>query len=187
MEVRARDSSNLSSMVQIMKLRLGTRQDLPQLEAIIAAAVEQMREDGIPQWQKGYPNISLIEQDIRLHHNYVLEEDGQVLGMFMLQREDDPSYEKIEGSWLNDEPYLCMHRVCVAKNQKGRGIAAEMFQAGKEIAKSLGFSNMRIDTHEDNKRMRHAVEKAGYQYCGKIYLTDGAEAGQPRVAYQLPL
>jgi hypothetical protein len=41
--------------------------------------------------------------------------------------------------------------------------------------------NIRIDTHRDNKIMRHLVEKHGFAYCGIIYLDNGDE----RLAYQL--
>ena len=170
-----------------MKLRLGTKADLPQLEQIIAAAVEQLHDAGIDQWQKGYPNVSLIEQDIEKHQNYVLDDNGQILGMFMFQRDDDVSYGTIDGAWLNSEPYASMHRVCVAGNQKGRGVAGIMFRAGIDMAKSLGFSNMRIDTHPENHRMRHALEKAGYVCCGEIHLADGPEKGDVRVGYHLLL
>ena len=41
-------------------------------------------------------------------------------------------------------------------------------------------SNIRIDTHRDNRIMRHNIEKHGFAYCGIIYLANGDE----RLAYQ---
>lgn len=41
-------------------------------------------------------------------------------------------------------------------------------------------SNIRIDTHRDNKIMQHNLSKHGFTYCGIIYLANGDE----RLAYQ---
>ncbi len=42
-------------------------------------------------------------------------------------------------------------------------------------------SNIRIDTHLDNRIMQHVIKKYGFTYCGIIYLASGDE----RLAYQL--
>ncbi len=41
-------------------------------------------------------------------------------------------------------------------------------------------TNIRIDTHRDNKIMQHNILKHGFTYCGIIYLLSGYE----RLAYQ---
>lgn len=38
----------------------------------------------------------------------------------------------------------------------------------------------RVDTHGDNVIMRRCIERAGFVYCGIIYLLNG----DPRLAYQ---
>ena len=43
------------------------------------------------------------------------------------------------------------------------------------------ISNIRIDTHENNKTMQNALERIGFVRCGIIYLPNG----DPRIAYQL--
>ena len=41
-------------------------------------------------------------------------------------------------------------------------------------------TNIRIDTHRDNKIMQHNLQKHGFTYCGIICLLSGNE----RLAYQ---
>ena len=41
-------------------------------------------------------------------------------------------------------------------------------------------TNIRIDTHRDNKIMQHNILKHGFTFCGIIYLLSGDE----RLAYQ---
>ena len=55
-----------------------------------------------------------------------------------------------------------------------------MLEEIEKITKERGIYNIRIDTHEDNFKMRNLIEKNGYSYCGKIFLTNG----DLRVAYQ---
>ena len=40
--------------------------------------------------------------------------------------------------------------------------------------------HLRADTHAANLTMRHCMERAGFVYCGVIYVADGT----PRVAYE---
>lgn len=157
-----------------MPIRLATTADLPAISAIYAFARTQMAKDNNPtQWGKSHPAPKLLEADIAANHLYVIEEAGNIGGVFAFILGEDPTYQQIEGSWLNDQPYGTIHRI--AGNGKVKGI----------FNKALAFCeqlkpNIRIDTHQNNKRMQHLIEKNGFTYCG-IILTDD---NTPRLAYQ---
>ena len=78
-----------------------------------------------------------------------------------------------EGNWLNDESYGVLHRV--ASNGEAKGVFKEILLYASEH-----YSNIRIDTHHDNKIMQRLLEQNGFVYCGVIFLGDGS----PRLAYQ---
>ena len=42
------------------------------------------------------------------------------------------------------------------------------------------YSNLKIDTHRDNRPMQDALMRCGFRYCGVIVIEDGSE----RLAYQ---
>jgi len=45
-----------------------------------------------------------------------------------------------------------------------------------DMAESFSHdSNIRIDTHRDNRIMQHVISKYGFTYCGIIYLANGDE------------
>ena len=94
--------------------------------------------------------------------------------MFYFAVEADPTYGYIEGTWLNDAPYGVIHRIAVGES--GKGVAAECFAFAETHC-----TNLRIDTHENNKPMQHVVEKNGFQCRGIIYISDGS----PRIAYEM--
>ena len=163
-----------------MEIRKAKTDDLPQIRKIYNAAKEYMDASGNPkQWAVGYPPEEYLRQDMELSRLYVCEERGKLCGVFMLSTEDDPTYHYIEGAWLNDEPYGVIHRT--ASDGTTKGVFKLVLEFCKGKLNEQNITNLRIDTHEDNRTMQHLVEKYEFCRCGIIYL----ENGSPRIAYQL--
>lgn len=158
-------------------IRMAAAADFPEIETIYAGARQRMRETGNPtQWGSTYPPEDLIRADIANGWLQLVCEDGRIVGAFALCTGEDATYQKIEeGQWLNDEPYLTVHRVAGASGVRGILRTILTFAEGQP-----GARNIRIDTHPDNKIMQHLLNKYGYTKCGIIYHTDGT----PRFAYQ---
>lgn len=163
-----------------MQIRLAKEADLPQIRTIYDAAKSYMDASGNPnQWGAGYPPEEYLREDIFLSRLYVCEEEDILHGVFLFAVTDDPTYHYIEGAWLNDEPYGVIHRI--ASDGVKKGIFRMVEEFCKEKMAEQNVTNLRIDTHEDNKTMQHLVEKCGFERCGIIYLANGS----PRIAYQL--
>ena len=151
---------------------------------ITADAKRQLKNLGLDQWQKGYPSREVWNQDIEAKCADLAVEEGVIQGAFAFQVTPDPSYKVIEGKWLTDGAYASMHRVCVAKGCKGKGVAGRMFNYGFGLAKKAGFDSVRIDTHPGNLPMQHALKKAGFEMCGEIHLVGGCEYGAVRIGFE---
>ena len=95
------------------------------------------------------------------------------IAYFALLPSPEPTYDVIEGAWLTDEPYGVIHRM--ASYPEAHGIFSTII----DYAASR-YAHLRIDTHRDNRIMRHLIEKHGFTYCGIIWLEDGTE----RLAYE---
>ena len=159
-----------------MTIRPTTYADIHALLAIFSHARKQMAEDGNPtQWGDGYPSRKQLEEDIQRSVSYILERDGVVCATFVFIIGEDPTYQIIEdGAWLdNIHPYGTIHRIASNGQQQG------VFDAVLHWC-TARCNNIRIDTHQDNQRMIHLIEKAGFARCGIIYTRDHL----PRVAYQ---
>ena len=154
---------------------------------IAAQATAQLKRMGVDQWQRGYPNRSSWENDVAKGAAWIAVEDGKVLGSMSFLTEPEEAYEKIEGAWLSDMPYASIHRVCVADDSKGRGIAGKLFEHGFALARERGIASVRVDTHRDNAPMNRAIAKAGFTYCGVIHLVGTEENGNERVAFEVLL
>ena len=162
-----------------MTIRPTTYADIEVLLDIFAYARAQMAADGNPtQWGDDYPSRKQIESDIQRGVSYVVEHKGQPCATFVFIIGEDPTYTYIEdGEWLDDTlPYGTIHRI--ASNGLQQGIFPIVLHWC-----TVQCPNIRIDTHQDNKRMIHLIEQAQFVRCGIIYTRDNS----PRIAYQRSL
>lgn len=154
------------------------------MTAITDQAKTNMAAMGIDQWQAGYPDRATWEADVAEGAAYVGVEDGRVVAVFRYSDVPEASYDTLEEEWLTAGPYAVIHRCAVDPAERGRGLIGELFQFACDKAAAEGMASMRIDTHADNAPMGRAVEKFGFTFCGPITLADGAEAGNPRIAFE---
>lgn len=156
-----------------MKIRKATLEDLDKLMEIYAYAREEMIKNNNPlQWANVEPEEEKIISRINDGVHYIIEENGNIRGAFSLIPGRDPTYEHIDGQWLNDLPYLTIHTI--ASNNTVKGILKAAIDYGFSICNTI-----RIDTHIDNKIMIHLLDKYGFTYCGVIRLLNL----EPRQAY----
>lgn len=153
--------------------------ELDQIMNIYAYAQKFMASHDNPtQWGTSHPSREMIEADIHNGECNVVydicetEMSSVIYGVFFFRAANDPTYDYIEGQWLNDESYGVIHRI--ASDGSHKGVLEEAINYGRQFT-----NNIRIDTHENNYVMQNALEKKGFAKCGIIYLEDG----DPRVAY----
>ena len=155
-----------------MILRPTKIEDITRVMEIINQAKAYFKNNEIDQWQDGYPNEETIEKDIENKEAYVLEEDGKILGTCMVSIHGEPSYNRIEGKWILNCPYVCVHRIAVDNEYKGKGLASMILD--QAVAMYPDYHSVRMDTHHDNLSMQSFLTKYGFQYCGEITLKSGA-------------
>ena len=170
-----------------MTIRKTTPRDLDTVMRIYAEARAYMQENGNPdQWKGGRPARETIERDIEAGTSYVCIREGSIAAVFYFNIERDPTYEKIDGRWLNDQPCGVVHRI--ARSREAKGVGA--------LCLSWCFEqchNLKIDTHRANLPMRKLLDNLGFVYCGIIWTASGDErlafqkTGQPVVGEPLPL
>jgi len=150
--------------------------DMADIMSVINAAKGIMRQSGnMHQWGEDYPSEAVISADMEKDGGFVVVDHDKIVGYFAFLKSPEPTYARIyAGKWLNDErPYHVVHRIASYPNAHGIFCSIMDFCSSHD-------SNIRIDTHKDNKIMKHNLAKNGFSYCGIIYLASGDE----RLAYQ---
>lgn len=159
-------------------IRHANMDDLQEILFIYAKARRFMEAVGnADQWGQSRPTYESIITDLNMKRMYIIEEEDEILGVFSLYDYTDSSnrdedYDNIQGQWLNDEPYVAIHKIASAG--KGGGVFDKAF----EFAKSKS-NNIRIDTHKFNKIMQLHIKRSGFRYVGLVYIDNDLE----RLAY----
>ncbi len=154
-------------------LRKAIQEDADKIWEILQFGIEQRRKDGSDQWQNGYPNPETVANDIENGYGFVLVKDEKVAAYCALIENNEPAYDKIDGKWLSDGDFMVVHRVAVAKDFSGKGVAAILFQHIENHTVAQNIFSIKVDTNFDNTVMLRILEKLSYTNCGKVQLASG--------------
>ena len=160
-----------------MEIRLAFPNEVDAIMQVIEEAKKCLADAGSTQWQNGYPNIDTIIEDIISGQAYVALEEGELLAYAAVTKSPEKSYEAIyDGNWEGKETeYLVFHRIAVASDVQGQGVAQTFLEG---LIEGFDYLDFRSDTHDQNKVMQHIFEKLGFKQVGKVPV-DGE-----RLAYQ---
>lgn len=159
-----------------MQFLKANNQDLKTIMVIVHNAQLYLASLGIDQWQNNYPDENVILNDISNDESYLVKNgENTTIATAMFTTRTEPTYVFIEGNWLTDDDaiYGVIHRMAVGSQYRNLGIAKFIFNQCEELLQQNQIHSMRIDTHQDNKTMQELLKKAGYSYCGIIYLAGG--------------
>lgn len=165
-----------------MEMIQANKKDLPQIMELINQAKKFLKQQGVDQWQDGYPEVRNLEKDLQDGIGYVCKEGNRILAYAALDFRGEPAYETLKGQWLNQDPYVVIHRMAVDSRARGKGLAQQLFRQAEAMALARGVQNVRADTDEANAIMRHIIQKAGYTFCGHIFF-----ANSDKIAFQKTL
>ena len=164
-----------------MKFRKSVQTDIDNIMKIIEQAQNYFKDQGINQWQDGYPDLNIINCDVINRNSYVLEKDGYIVATVMVSFEGEKTYDLIyEGKWISDKEYATIHRVAVNNDYKGLGLSSQIIKYIEELCLQKNVYSIKVDTHEQNVSMQKALKKNEFQYCGVIYL----EVKSKRIAFE---
>lgn len=155
--------------------------DLKPIWAILEQAILRRKADGSKQWQDGYPNPDVIQKDIECGTGFVLTDGTVIIGYVSVVANDEPEYARIEGEWLSNGDFVVAHRIAIAENYTGKGLAKRILGAVEDFAVSKHINSVKVDTNFDNIAMIKTFEKLGYIYCGEVYFRGSARRAYEKV------
>jgi GNAT superfamily N-acetyltransferase len=151
--------------MEIVKAGMDRLEDVREL---LSAAVKEMNERGVTQWDENYPGLDLLIGDIRTGSMFLMIDDGTVIGMIVLTGEQEPEYMDVD--WSDKEGKAAIiHRAAVHPSLQGKGIGSKLFDFAEEYALKNGFSSIRIDTFSENPNMQRLIESKDYVRRGTIH------------------
>ena len=154
-------------------------QDIDIAMNLINDGKEYLKDQGIDQWQTGYPDIENIRQDIVNNRGYFITDGIHKLAYLCIDFGGEPAYKELKGAWKSSLPYAVIHRLAAGKKNVGNGLSASVIRLTEELCKKKGIYSIRADTDKNNTIMQHILKKHGFQYCGTVWF-----AGSEKIAFE---
>ena len=159
----------METMFFFEKAQDGDKDEVMQL---LNAAKENMKENGLDQWDEIYPAISDVAKDIKEGTLTLVKQGGKLVAVYTLNKHQDAAY-KFGNFKDNSDNFIVLHRLCVKPEYRGMGIAARTLRHIDEEALKEGFSSIRLDVFTKNPSAVKLYESAGYSYAGDAYFRKG--------------
>lgn len=153
---------------------------------IIDEAKRHLRDQGIDQWQTGYPGAEHILGDMRTGKGFFVEDAGDILGYLCVDFGGEPAYDALNGQWHTDEPYVVVHRMAFSGAARGRGLSDAVFGMVEAMSRERGVYSFRVDTDADNRKMRHILEKNGFTFRGTICFDNSEKLAYDKRLERMP-
>lgn len=167
-----------------MKFRKAVVAEIDNIMSIIKQAQASLKEQGINQWQDGYPNVKTIRKDVTNKNSYVLIKDNHIIATVAISFYGEKTYDHIyEGEWISNNEYAVIHRIAIDNNYKGLGLSSQIFKNIEQLCLNKGIHSIKVDTQEENISMQKLLKKNKFKYCGIIYLEDESK----RIAFEKTL
>ncbi len=181
MEQQTFAANHKHSHTMAYTFRQAVTADIPAIWNILQQAIRRRKADGSNQWQDGYPNEAIVQQDVANGYGYVLTDGEAIAGYTAVMINNEPAYADIEGKWLTEGDFVVYHRVAIDESQLGKGLAQLMLKEIERFAQQRGIRSVRADTNFDNPGMLKIFEKLGYTYCGEVYFRGAARKAFEKV------
>jgi GNAT superfamily N-acetyltransferase len=159
--------------------RIAESTDSNQIWDLLKMAILRRKKDGSNQWQDGYPNMYVVEDDIRKKYGYVLAFKNEIVGYCAILINDEPEYLNIEGKWLTNNDFIVFHRLAISEKFLNIGLAKKMVSYIEQFAISKNIYSVKADTNYDNTPMLKLFNTLDYSLCGTVYIRKS-----PRKAFE---
>lgn len=167
-----------------MNLSKCLENDVTDIMKIVKSAQNQLKLLNVDQWQDGYPNLEIIQNDIKMGHAYKVVDKDNIVAYMVISFECEIDYNHIDGKWTKNLDYAVIHRLCINEAYRHQHLSNTLFKLAFKYIKAHNYNYLRIDTHPDNFIMRHILNTLHFNECGIIRLTRG---GAIRIAYDIIL
>jgi len=152
-------------------IRLAHIEDSDSVYTLVQEAIRHMEEQGIPQWDEIYPSKAILNADIENKQMYLIEAEGQVAGMTVINEDQSPEYADVD--WKYDGRALVVHRLTIHLDFQRRKLASYLMDFAEEMAAAENYDSIRLDAFTRNAAAFTLYENRGYRKAGVVRFRKG--------------
>ncbi len=157
-----------------MQIQLATLTHIASVFKIYQDAKITLDAQGIFQWTDAYPNIEIVQSDIKKGETYILKDENQLVGVIILNEEQDPQYKEIDWKF-DDQKVLVVHRLAITPTLQGKGYARKLMDFAENYALENNYTVIRLDAFIPHDRVIQFYLKRNYQIRGETYFPGRTE------------
>jgi GNAT superfamily N-acetyltransferase len=146
-------------------VRLASEADLDALMGMLHDCIVAMRAAGIDQWDDIYPNRERMLADATTQTLYLGFMDDALAGALVLNDHQDAQWADVPWS-IRDVPVAVVHRLMVAPDWQGRGVARALMAFAERHARGSGYGAIRLDAFSANPVALRLYHGLGYRDAG---------------------
>jgi GNAT superfamily N-acetyltransferase len=137
--------------------------ELEAVDRLSVSVIQQMKQDGIPQWDETYPRARHFLHDIRHAALWGYYQDGHLLGVACIDQTHHASYSTLPWTLPGS---MIVHRLLVDPTAQGQGIGKALLAHAETLGQQKNAAFVKIDTHPDNVKMLGLLQHLGYRHVG---------------------
>ena len=145
-----------------------TERDISCIMHLIEDCIKDMESQRIFMWNKEYPNVEIIEDDVINGFGYIMRHHHQCIAYVSINEIQSPEYNQI--IWITDgRKVLVIHRLSVHPLFQGKGIAGKLMNFIEDYAVKNHYSCIRFDAYSENTRALRLYDRMGYRRSGQVF------------------
>ena len=154
------------------RFRKAEMQDLEEVVSLYHAAIADMEDRRIYQWDEIYPNEEIIKEDINNSEMQLLTKEERIIACVVINEEQDEEYQG--ASWKYTEGMIAViHRLCVHPNEQGCGVGKRILKLTEKLMKDRGYRNIRLDVFSENPYANRLYQSMDYRFVGNVHFRKG--------------
>ena len=154
-----------------MIVRKGTQSDIKAV-TVLYEKVHTAEEKGetLTGWKRGiYPTKATVEAALSRDDLFVMEEDGKIVAVGVLNKIQVDVYESAPWKYpADDSEVMVMHTLAVDPERKRRGYGRSFVKFYENYAIENNCPYLRIDTNEINLYARKLYKSMGYEEIATV-------------------
>jgi ribosomal protein S18 acetylase RimI-like enzyme len=150
-----------------MTIRRLEGKDKKGVMSLFRSVTQDLQRQGIQQWDRFYPNVIVIGDDLRNKNLFALAMDDQVVAAVVLDTKQSPKYAALKWSDVRGNP-ACIHRLAVRPEYQGKGLGKQLLQFAEDHARKQGNTSIRLDVYTGNPGAVTMYNRAGYRQVGEV-------------------
>ena len=152
-------------------IRLARIEDSDSIYSLVQEATRHMDNQGIPQWDDIYPSKAILNADIENQQMHVIEVEGRVAGLIVINEVQSPEYASI--AWKHSGRALVVHRLTIHPDYQRHKLASYLMDFAEEMAATKSYDCIRLDAFTRNPAAFALYENRGYRRAGMVRFRKG--------------